>query len=433
MNVSVIGAGKMGLPLACQLAANGASVTACDINPSLVEAINEGRCPLDEPGVPELLRPLVAAHQLRATTDTAAAVARSDVAILIVPAVLTVNRAIDPSNLIAASQGIAKGLHPGMMICCETTLPVGGTRRILQPIYETSGLKAGADFDLVFSPERVKSQRVLLHLTQTPKIVGGITPQAAARAAEFYGRYLGAPVINLGTLEAAEFAKLAGMIYRDTNIALANELARYAQEVGVDLGPVIRAANTDGESHLLWPGIGVGGHCTPVYPYFLINDARQRGIPLALPEEGRRINDTQAAYMIARVERLWGSLRGRRAMILGLGFRPQVKEHIYSTAFLLRDALQERGTEVSLHDPLYTEEEIQRHGFTPASLQADPFPELLILNTAHKAYEQLDFRALAARGARVALDGRDAWEPSVVCKAGLMYVGIGRPASPPQP
>jgi nucleotide sugar dehydrogenase len=430
MNVVVVGAGKMGLPLACQLAQGGARVTACDVDRARVDAINAGRCPIDEPGVPEMLAAMVAAGRLRASTDTAAAVAGAEAIVVIVPALLTPAFDIDPSVLVAASAEIARTLERGALVSYETTLPVGGTRRILQPVLERGGLKAGADFDLVFSPERVKSQRVLQNLTVNVKVVGGITPAAAERATAFYRTYLGAPVQNVGSLEAAEMVKLAGMVYRDVTIALANELGRYAAAVGVDLPALLPAINSDGEAALLEPGIGVGGHCTPVYPYFLIRDAERRGLPAALPALGRRTNDGQAAWALDALERTWEPLAGKRALILGLAFRPGVKEHVCSTAFLLRDELARRGATPLLHDPLYAEAELAAHGFAAGALDTAPVPEVLILNTAHAAYRTLAFGILQARGLRAVIDGRNFFDPEAVRRAGLHYVGIGRPLPP---
>ena len=272
MKVAVIGAGKMGLPLACQFAARGASVLVCDVRQQVVDTINAGRCPIDEPGIAELLSAAVERRALLATTDTARAAAESEVIVVIVPALLTPELDADLSILCSVSEQIAAQLRPGTMVSYETTVPLGSTRHRFVPILERSGLRAGHDFDVVYSPERVKSQLVLDHLTKTPKVVGGINSAAAERGAAFYGQYLGAEVTNVGTLEAAEFVKLAGMAYRDVNIALANELACYAEAAGVNFEPVRQAANTDGEAMLLRPGIGVGGHCTPVYPYFLIRD-----------------------------------------------------------------------------------------------------------------------------------------------------------------
>jgi nucleotide sugar dehydrogenase len=427
MNVAVIGAGKMGLPLACHLASRGASVLACDVNTDLVGSINQGRCPIDEPGVPNVLAAMVSEGRLRATSNTIEAVKQSDVVIVIVPALLTPDRHVDLSILESVSRQISSGLHKGLLISYETTLPVGATRHSLKPLLEATGARAGEDFFLAFSPERVKSQMALERLKDTPKVVGGVNAESAKRAEDFYSTYLGAPLLNVGTLEAAEMVKLAGMIYRDVNIALANELTRYASAHSVDMKQVIEAANTDGEAYLLRPGIGVGGHCTPIYPYFMIHDANRRGIPITLAERSRHINDEQPDYSINQLESSWEPLTRRRVLILGLGFRPQVKEHICSPAFLLKDALARRGSTVTLHDPLYSAGEVRAHGFTPGEWTDEPGPEVLIGNTAHSRYKELDFSDLATRGVRAVLDGCSCWDPGAVRQHGIFYLGIGRP------
>lgn len=426
MRSVVIGAGKMGLPLACQFASRGAHVVACDAKSEVVDSINRGISPIDEPGIPELLAEMVQARRLTATTDIPAAAAEADVVVVIVPVLLTSDFRADTSIIESVSHQIAKGLKRGTLVSYETTLPVGGTRRLAK-VLEESGLKAGEDFDVVFSPERVKSAMVLDCLSKNLKVVGGISKRSAERGVSFYSEYLGAPVENVETVEAAEMVKLAGMVYRDVNIALSNELARYAEKVGVDYGLVLRAANDDPEAALLLPGIGVGGHCTPVYPYFIIRDSEERGVESGLAKLARHINDKQPAHTLERLENVWGPLKGRRAMILGLGFRPQIKEHICSPAFQLREELVRRGAQVSLHDPLYSAEEICGHGFLPATLSDPVVPEVLILNTAHELYQNLDFAYFAARGLKVVVDGRNLWSGNQVRQAGLLYLGIGRP------
>lgn len=430
MNVTVVGAGKMGLPLACQFANRGAKVIVCDIRRHIVDEINRGECPIDEPGIPELLSRLVAEGSLRASTDTPAAAAGSEVIVVIVPVLLTPDNDADTSIIESVSRQIATAMRPGSMVVYETTLPVGKTRQLAK-LLETGGRKAGVDFDVVFSPERVKSQLVLQRLTENVKIVGGITAASAERAAEFYAAYLGAPVRNVGTLEAAEMVKLVGMVYRDVNIALANEVARYAELAGVDLHSILDAINTDGEAAMLIPGIGVGGHCAPVYPYFMIRDAERRGMAASMTLLGRTINDSQAGYSLDRIEKVWQPLKGKEILLLGLGFRPQVKEHICSTAFLLRDEAQRRGATVFLNDSLYTSEEIRSHNFTPRSMEG-PLPPVVVLNTAHREYANLDFHDLRRRGVEVALDGRAVWDPQEVQDAGLLYIGVGRPVSAPE-
>lgn len=427
----MVGAGKMGLPLACAFASHGAEVVACDINAAVVDAINAGRCPIEEPGVRELLARGRAAGLLSASTDTAAAAAGSDVVVVIVPALLGDDRDVDTRPLEAASRDIARGLRPGTLVSYETTMPVGGTRRLLLPALESGGLRAGTDFQLAFSPERVKSGSALRKLSATPKIVGGIDAASSARAAAFYRQYLGTEVVEVGGLEAAEMVKLAGMVYRDVNIALANELAGYAEAAGVDLAALIPAVNTDGESALLSPGIGVGGHCTPVYPHFLIQDAARRGVSASLAERGRRINDRQAAHALDGLERDWGELRGRRALVLGLAFRPGVKEHTLSSAFLIGHELRARGADVRLHDPLFSDEELSSLGFQAGGFEPDPneawTPEVLVLNTAHPEYARLSWIRLRERGLQAVIDGRNFWDPATVRAAGLHYRGIGRP------
>lgn len=420
MKVTVIGAGKMGLPLACVFASRGARVTVCDINRDVVDGINRGICPFDEPGVSELLASTVASGSLRATTDTATAVSASEVVVVLVPVLLTDDKQADLSMIDSIGETLSSSLRRGAMVSIETTLPVGGTRR-LGAIVERGGLRAGADFDLAFSPERVKSRLVLRNLQVNPKVVGGITPEAAARAEEFYAKYLGAPVDNVGTLEAAEFVKLAGMVYRDVNIALANELAAYAEANGIDFGRVRAVANTDGEAAILLPGIGVGGHCTPVYPYFLINDAAALGLPANMALLGRQINDFQPIRALDRIESRMGSLEGRRVLVMGLGFRPDVKEHTCSPAFQVCAGLRERGAHATVCDPLYTDDELRSHGLEPGTVDG---AEVAILVTGHKAFIGL-LPTLASAGVRLVFDGRGFWSPTEAERAGLGYIGVG--------
>ena len=415
----------MGLPLACQFASRGARVIGCDTNERVVSAINRGEVGFDEPGMEALLRSAHACGRLSASGDTEEAVAESEVIVVIIPVLLSGVREAELTGLEQVTRQIARSLRPGGMVCYETTLPVGTTRNRLRPLLENGGLEAGKDFDLVFSPERVKSRLVLKNLTIIPKIVGGVCSESARRAEAFYSEYLGAPVINVGTLEAAELTKLAGMVYRDVNIALANELAAYAEATGVDFCAVIAAANTDGEANLLLPGIGVGGHCTPVYPHFVLQDAKRLGLPMLLTESGRKINEGQPARLFDRLEASGQKLDGATIAILGLGFRPGVKEHTASPAFAIRGEATRRGAKVLLHDPLYTTEELRTLCFECLSLDADTLPSIMVLNTGHSDYMRVDFDSWRARGVRCVIDGRNFWNGAAVLAAGLRYLSPG--------
>jgi nucleotide sugar dehydrogenase len=424
MKITVVGGGRMGLPLACMFGKHGASVTVSDINQALVNSIHTGVCPYEEPGLPELMDDLHKAGRLSATTNTRKASSESDVIVVIVPAHLTADRDINFSILQMASEEIGKGLQPGTLVVYETTVAVGGTRRCLIPCLEqNSGLKAGVDFHVAYSPERVKANHVLARLETTPKVVGGLDAASCAKAVAFYGQYLGAPVDDVGTIEAAEMAKLLGMLYRDVNIALANEFAAFCEVSGVDFERVRQAANTDGEANLLMPGIGVGGHCVPVYPYFLTRESRRLGLPQRISEAAREINDYQPARQLERVEARWQRLKGENVHIMGLGFRPGVKVDIFSPTYALRDELQRLGARVTLEDPYYTNEELRDAGFEPGSTG---MARVVVLSTAHKEFADPDFAAWRKAGVEVVLDGRNFWNQHEAEAAGVLYFGIGR-------
>ncbi len=426
MNVVVVGAGRMGLPLACVLAKHGATVTACDVDRRLVETINAGQAPYEEPGLAEALSILVKDRRLTASTDTTAACRHAEVIVVIVPAHLTAERDIDFSILRSASADVGRGLKPDSLVIYETTVSVGGTRNHLIPVLEEhSGLRAGHGFHVAFSPERVKANFVMSRLEVTPKVVGGFDDKARRMAATFYGTYLGAPVDEVGSLEAAELTKLVGMLYRDVNIALVNELAAFSETAGIDFEKVRRAANTDGEASLLVPGIGVGGHCTPVYPYFLTHESRRRGITQRLSEAAREINDGQPLHQLRRLAAHWRPLTGRRIHIMGLGFRPDVKVDTFSPAYSIRATLLKAGACVTLEDPHYTDDELRATGFVPGVATA---AEAVVLNTAHTDFASPDFDSWARSGVEAVLDGRNFWRQDEVERTGMLYFGIGRPS-----
>jgi len=414
----------MGLPLACVFGKHGANVIVADVDPSLVQALQAGECPYEEPGLAQLVASLHASGRLGASTNTADAVSRSDAVVVIVPAHLTPERDIDFAILQSASADVGRGLRRGTLVVYETTVSVGGTRRKLIPVLEEqSGLKAGEDFYVGYSPERVKANFVLERLETTPKIVGGLDPASLSRTAALYRKYLGAPIDEVGVIEAAEMTKLVGMLYRDVNIALANELAAFCELAGVDFDRVRSSANSDGEANLLLPGIGVGGHCTPVYPYFLTRESRRLGMTQRISEAAREINDQQPARQLARVAQLWKPLRGQAVHVLGLGFRPGVKVDTFSPAYALRTELQTLGAFVTISDPHYSDDEIRALGFHPAALED---AKVVVLNTAHDEYERPDFAAWERAGVEVVLDGRNLWDQTSVEAAGLRYFGIGR-------
>jgi nucleotide sugar dehydrogenase len=424
VKIAVVGLGHIGLPLAVQYATRGHQVTGADINPRIVEAINDGRSPhLDEQGLIDGVPRLVAAGSLSATTSSEEAVRGADAVVVIVPVVVDGERRVDFDPIDAATRDVAAGLQRGTLVIYETTLPVGTTRDRFGPmLVKGSGLVPDDDFLLAYSPERVLVGRVLLDLHRYPKIVGGTSAAATERAVAFYGAVLdaGTEVRAVANAETAEMTKLAETTYRDVNIALANEYARYAAKRGIDVGEVIAAANSQPYSHIHQPGVGVGGHCIPVYPHFLFNDEPD----LRLPPLARAINEEMASFAVRQIEARVGSLRDQEVLVLGIAYRADVREDAFSSAFRLRDELRAVGARVLGHDPYFEPEHLRLAGFEPYDLgHPSPVP-VVVVQAGHAAYLGLDPRTIP--GLRLLVDGRNVLDRARVEASGVEYLGIGR-------
>lgn len=410
MKITVVGLGKIGLPLAVQYARKGHQVFGADINRDTVNTVNSGEEPFPgEHKLQEFLAAAVVDGMLVASTDTASCVAQSDAVVVAVP--LFVDRDANPDfrAMDAAAEAIGAGLTTGTLVCFETTLPVGTTRGRLTPILEAqSGLKAGEDFYVVFSPERVFTGRVFADLRRYPKLIGGINGLSAAKGSDFYravldfdvrddlGRQNG--VWDLGTAEAAELAKLAETTYRDVNIGLANQFAKFASERGIDIYAVIEACNSQPFSHLHQPGIAVGGHCIPVYPrLYLWNDPEA-----SIVRAAREANASMPRLAVAQLEEMLGNLRDIKVVVLGVAYREGVKETAFSGAFAIAEELRRRQAVVAVHDPLYSDSELLELGFQP--FRRGDAANALVLHTSHREYSS--WRPDDVRGVQVIVDGR---------------------------
>jgi nucleotide sugar dehydrogenase len=291
---------------------------------------------------------------------------------------------------------------------------------------QTSGLTEGVDFDLVFSPERVLTGRVFADHRKYPKLVGGLTQRGASRAVEFYRDVLDFDerpdlprpngVWDLGSAEAAELAKLAETTYRDVNIGLANQFARYAATAGIDVYQVIEASNSQPYSHIHQPGIAVGGHCIPVYPrLYLWTDPEATVVSAA-----RAANAGMPDYTIGLLEGAYGDLTGAKVVVLGAAYRGGVKETAFSGVFGAVEALALRGATPVVHDPLYTDEELVGLGFTPYHL--DEQVDAAVVQADHAEYRSLGPSDLP--GIRVFIDGRRVSSPE--SWPGVAYRVIGK-------
>ena len=430
MRISVIALGKIGLPLAVQFADKGHEVVGVDVDARVVDSVNRGEEPF--PGEAHLQEKLSAAvrdGRLRATGDYGDAVPGSDAVVLVVPLFVDAEGIPDFGWMDGATRSLAGHLTPGTLVSYETTLPVGTTRTRWKPMLEQgSGLVEGRDFHLVFSPERVLTGRVFADLRKYPKLVGGLSPEGARWAVDFYEKVLDFDerpdlerangVWDLGSAEAAEMAKLAETTYRDVNIGLANEFARFAGSHGIDVHQVIEASNSQPYSHIHRPGIAVGGHCIPVYPrLYLWNDPDATVVRAA-----REANARMPEFAVGLLEGAYGDLDGARVVVLGAAYRGGVKETAFSGVFPTVAALQSRGAEALVHDPLYDDAELEKLGLRPYHL--GEAADAAVLQTDHADYRELTPDDLP--GVRVLVDGRRVVDPARWPGVTVRAIGAGR-------
>ena len=428
MKITVVALGKIGLPLAVQFARKGHTVFGADVNQKTVDQVSAGIEPFPgEDFLAVYLKEVVESGKLTATTDTTSAVAHSEAVVVVVPLFVDEAGVPDFGWMDAATEAIGNGLKPGTLVSYETTLPVGTTRTRFGPALEKiSGLKAGVDFHLVFSPERVFTGRVFADLRKYPKLVGGIDEASSARGVKFYEEVLdfdarpdlpqGNGVWNLGSSEASELAKLAETTYRDVNIALANQFALFSESHGIDVQMVIDASNSQPFSHIHRPGIAVGGHCIPIYPrFYLWNDPAATVVSAA-----RAANAAMPSHVVDTLAKIHGDLSGQRVVVLGASYRGGVKETAFSGVFPTVAALEKLGAKVSVHDPMYTDEELLQYGFS-----AYHFGESIdaaIVQADHGIYRDISPKDLP--GARTLLDGRGITSESKWL--GVRYHVVGR-------
>ncbi|MGC1852604.1 MAG: nucleotide sugar dehydrogenase [Solirubrobacterales bacterium] len=350
MKIGVIGLGYVGLPLAVSFAEAGQEVVGIDADPTKVEALNAGRSYIED--IPDaVLAPLT--ERIRASGEYAE-LSSCEAVVVCVPTPLTGSREPDLTYLTGAGAGLAEVLERGQLVVLESTTYPGTTRERLAPILERSGLSAGSDFHLAFSPERIDPGRTDYTVRTTPKLVGGVTPACAERARELY-ELICEEVIVLSTPEAAELAKLLENIFRSVNIALVNELSQLCDRLGIDVWEVIEAAATKPFGFMRFdPGPGMGGHCLPVDPFYLAFKAREHDFYPEFIELAGKINRAQPAYCVDRIARALNEaekpVKGSRILLLGVSYKAGVGDTRESPALEIVGMLRELGAGVSFHD-----------------------------------------------------------------------------------
>ncbi|MCA2227653.1 nucleotide sugar dehydrogenase [Nonomuraea aurantiaca] len=352
IDLAVIGLGYVGMPLAKEAVAAGMRVVGVDVDPRKVDALNAGQSYIDDLTDADLEHML--ANGFSATLDESV-LAKSNTIVICVPTPLDEDHRPDLSAVEGATGSVARNLSKGTLVVLESTTWPGTTDEVARPILETSGLVAGEDFYLAFSPERIDPGNPKFGLRNTPKVVGGYTSTCRDRATAFYGQFIEQVVPVSGTREA-EMAKLLENTYRHVNIALVNEMAIFCDELGIDLWESIEAAATKpfGFQKFL-PGPGVGGHCIPVDPSYLSYTVRKLGYPFRFVELAQEINERMPSYVVARVQRLLNrhkkAVNGAKVVMLGVTYKPDIADERETPALPVARALLELGAELTFADP----------------------------------------------------------------------------------
>ncbi|MGB6229689.1 MAG: nucleotide sugar dehydrogenase [Litorimonas sp.] len=420
--VLVAGLGYVGLPTAALLARAGYAVKGVDVDEALVSELRSGQCRLEEPDVNALVETVLANGTLSASLEPSEA----DVFIVCVPTPVRRDGTANVDMVRAAARAIAPHVKRGDLLILESTSPIGTTERVIGAALRDVGLDPRADVDVCYCPERVFPGDTIREIVENDRIIGGLTDRAAERARDFYASFCrGEPVLT--TAETAEFSKLMENTYRDVNIALANAFARIAEETSADVREVIRLANMHPRVNVHMPGAGVGGHCIPVDPKFLIEAFPEH---TKLLEQAREINDTQAIRMIDRAEAA-GLQRGSRVAILGAAYRADIDDARDTPTEILIQDLSRRGYEWRTHDPLVVDFQPQTPGLDP-NLSSDldfvlDGASAAFVMTGHSSYRSLG-PGLFSRvmdGAMI-VDGPAVLEGEPLSASRLRYLRVGR-------
>jgi UDP-N-acetyl-D-mannosaminuronic acid dehydrogenase len=408
--VAVYGLGKMGLPLAGVLADVTGNVTGVDIDPEVVEAVNAGECHVkNEPGLAELVAEQVDNRALSARREPASVAEIAAVQVVIVPTLVNEDKQPDLSILRSVTGDIGDGLSAGDLVVIESTVPPRTCVDVVWPLLVAESGLSRDEFGLAFCPERTSSGRALEDIRGAyPKVVGGVNAESTRAARLLYEEVNAKGVITTSDATTAEAVKVFEGLYRDVNIALGNELAKFTDEVGIDVREAIKTANTQPFCNIHDPGPGVGGHCIPYYPYFMIRSF-ETAAPLLLTV--REVNDSMPEFTVARLqEHLHGegtNLSAASVLILGLTYRPGVEEISSSPAIPIARTLSLEGATVHGTDPML--EDFPEFDLEPLDLSELYEYEFdgIVLVTMHKEFEDIRWSDIGRESGSVVIDGRD--------------------------
>jgi UDP-N-acetyl-D-mannosaminuronic acid dehydrogenase len=418
-HICIIGLGYIGLPTASTFAKYGIRVTGVDNNSEVLEALKHGKVHIYEPGLSEMVGAAIESGNL----CISAAPVEADAFIIAVPTPFYGEKKADLSYVRSAAESIVPVLREGNLVVLESTSPPLTTVDVVRPILEKSGLKAGIDFKLAYSPERVLPGQILKELIENARVIGGIDRSSAEAGRDLYGIFVKGDIL-LTDATTSEMVKLMENTYRDVNIAIANEFSRLADRFGVDIWEAIQIANRHPRVKILNPGPGVGGHCISVDPWFFVEAAPDL-TPLIL--SARKVNDSQPEFVLKIIERALGTLQGKHIAVLGLAFKPDVDDLRESPAIDVAKLLVKDGAVVSAYEPFKPDFVVPGvkmvHSLEEAVNQAD----LVVLLVGHSQFKSLDPKRMATiTSTRLVLDTVNGWDDQVWQEAGFKVIKLGK-------
>ncbi|RAP54120.1 MAG: UDP-N-acetyl-D-mannosaminuronic acid dehydrogenase [Methanosphaera sp. rholeuAM130] len=387
--IAIYGLGHIGLPTAAILASNDLEVIGADINPDNVDKINKGICSFKEPGLDELVKKVVENDKLKATTDLEEAARLADILIVIVPTPIDDKKNADLSYVISACKSISHGLNKGNLVIIESTVPPETGTNVVKDILEESGLICGKDFHLAYSPERALPNNTIYEMTHNTRIVGGYNQESADMASQLYSYITEGDIIIVKNMTSAEMVKLMENTYRDVNIALANEFALLCEKIDVDVNEVINSANYHPRVNIHTPGPGVGGHCIPVDPYFLIELGRKYDVKTRLLDASRAINNYMPEHVLELLLKYKTDKEDYSVGILGMAYKGNVDDIRESPSIDLIKLLESYDFDVYVNDPHVSSEIIESYDVESISYPDALKCDCVILMTDHDLYKDL--------------------------------------------
>jgi nucleotide sugar dehydrogenase len=428
--VCIVGLGYVGLPTAVNFAEKGFTVIGADMKAEITELLNSGGCHLKDLDMDERVKRIVEGKKFSATTDTADATKKSDIILIIVPTPVTTDKRPDLAPVINAGESIAKGLGRNKLVVLESTVYPGVTEDILKPILERSGLKAGVDFGLAHCPERYNPGDNKHTIADVVRVVGGITPEWTDITARIY-RTIVKDIYPVKDIKTAEAAKVIENIQRDLNIALMNELSLIFERMNIDVMEVIKAASTKWNFGVYYPGAGVGGHCLPVDPYYLVKKAEELGYHSKVITAGRSINDYMPVHiynlLVDALNENERPIKNSKILVLGFSYKENVGDPRETPVEIFIEELERSKADIHIIDSFIDDAYLGRFGKVEKDIyKAVRGADAMVLMTAHNNFKKIDLKQIKEiMRTPIIIDGRRIYDQLELTRLGYCYRGVG--------